>query len=292
MPRSVAEIEADIAKVKAEMALRDKYERGFNQPQTKVGWGSYIVSGDRGMLDQYQNRENQWKNMQEQQAYQAAERALQQKFQDEQAFKNRQFQAEQAVENRQLQKELAELNRRIADEDKMDEYMRMRSKAQTSLNYAKQRLDATPKENKAEYEAAQRDLALAQHDLDYYNKKVGYKEEKPKAEPPKEEPEAPKEDTREESKSVPVKLVDSKAIKRFKTKADIEEHVKKLEALDPNGQNKEIQEEIVRVKGLDTDEAKAARKKSWEAGKQLTGFNYRKWKESKEGKKLIEEFGE
>lgn len=263
MPRSVAEIEADIAKVKAEMALRDKYERGFNQPQTKVGWGSYIVSGDRGMLDQYQNRENLWKNMQEQQAYQSAERALQQKFQDEQAIKNRQFQAEQAVENRQLQKELAELNRRIADEDKMDEYMRMRSKAQTSLNYAKQRLDATPKENKADYEAAQRDLALAQHDLDYYNKKVGYKEEeekeKPKAEAPKEETEAPEEGTRDESKSVPVKLVDSKAIKRFKTKADKAAHKKKLMALDPNGQNKEVQEEIVRTDSLPTDEEREAK---------------------------------
>ena len=120
MPRSVAEIEADIAKVKAEMALRDKYERGFNQPQTKVGWGSYIVSGDRGMLDQYQNRENQWKNMQEQQAYQSAERALQQKFQDEQAIKNRQFQAEQAVENRQLQRDIALMNKEISKDDKKE----------------------------------------------------------------------------------------------------------------------------------------------------------------------------
>lgn len=89
MPRSLQEIDADIAQVKAEIALRDKYERGFNQPQTKVGWGSYIVNNDRGLLDQYQNRENQWKNLIKQQEFQAAERALQQKFQEEQNRLNR-----------------------------------------------------------------------------------------------------------------------------------------------------------------------------------------------------------
>lgn len=110
MARSIEEIQADIARVKAEMALRDKYERGFNQPQTKVGWGSYIVNGDRGLLDAYQNRENQWKNMQEQQAYQSAERALQQKFQEEEARKNR-----------DLQERIARMNRTSANEDKREE---------------------------------------------------------------------------------------------------------------------------------------------------------------------------
>ena len=56
MPRSVAEIQAEIAKVKQEIAARDMYR----QPQSQVGWGSYIVEGDRGMLDAYQNREDQY----------------------------------------------------------------------------------------------------------------------------------------------------------------------------------------------------------------------------------------
>ena len=73
MGRSIAEIQADIARTKAEIALRDKYTQGFNQPQTSVGWGSYIVSGDRGMLDQYQNREDAWKKAIEQQQFQATE---------------------------------------------------------------------------------------------------------------------------------------------------------------------------------------------------------------------------
>lgn len=73
MARSLEEIDADIAKVKAEMALRNKYTQGFNQPQTKVGWASYIINNDRGLLDQYQTREDAWKKQIEQQLYQAAE---------------------------------------------------------------------------------------------------------------------------------------------------------------------------------------------------------------------------
>lgn len=267
MPRSLQEIDADIAQVKAEIALRDKYIQGFNQPQTKVGWGSYIVNNDRGLLDQYQNRENQWKNAIEQQL----------------------FQAEQNRLSRESAEKIAGVNKAIAEEEKMDDYMRQRNRAITTLNYAKQRLDATPKENKAEYEAAARDVALAQHDVNYYNKKVGYKE--PEA-PVNDEQETPKTDSRDESKSVPVKITDSKAIKRFKTKAERKAHADKLAAMDPEGQSKEIQEEINRINGLDTDEDKAERKKAWEAGKTKSGFAFRKWKESKEGKKLIAEFGE
>lgn len=73
MARSLEEIDADIAKVKAEMALRNKYTQGFNQPHTKVGWASYIINNDRGLLDQYQTREDAWKKQIEQQLYQAAE---------------------------------------------------------------------------------------------------------------------------------------------------------------------------------------------------------------------------
>lgn len=271
MPRSVAEIQAEIAKVKQEIAARDMYR----QPQTQVGWGSYIVEGDRGMLDAYQNREDQYNKMMKQQEFQAAERALQQKFQ-----------AAEAEKNRQNALELARMNKSLANDEKLDDYMRLRAKAATTLSFAKQKRDATPKENKAEYEAAERDVALAQHDLDYYNKKVGYKE------PVKvSEPEPPKGESRDESKSVPVKLTDSKAKKRFKTKAERAEHIKTLEAMDPEGQNKEIQEEIVRVNGLDTDEDKAERKKAWDAAKNLKGFDLRDWANKPENKKLLKEFG-
>lgn len=71
MARSLAEINADIAKVKAEMARR------YNQPSTKAGWASYIINNDRGLLDQYQTREDAWKKQMEQQLYQAEQNRLQ-----------------------------------------------------------------------------------------------------------------------------------------------------------------------------------------------------------------------
>lgn len=94
MARSIEEIQADIAKVKARMALKEQNQ--YRQPQSRVGWGSYIVSGDRGMLDAYQNRENAWNTMMEQQM----------------------FQAEQNAKNRRLQERLAKVNKATAMDDK------------------------------------------------------------------------------------------------------------------------------------------------------------------------------
>lgn len=240
MPRSVAEIQAEIAKVKQEIAARDMYR----QPHSRVGWGSYIVEGDRGMLDAYQNREDQYNKLMKQQAFQAAEAAL-----------NRKFQEQEAAKNRQNALELALTNKSLANDEKLDDYMRLRAKAATTLSFAKQKRDATPKENKAEYEAAERDVALAQHDLDYYNKKVGYKEPVKTSEP---EPETPKANSRDKYKSVPVKLTDSKAIKHFKTEKERLNQIHELEIMDPEGQNKEIQEEIVRLNNLGSDESRKA----------------------------------
>lgn len=76
MSRSIEEIDRDIAQVKAEIALKNKYEQGFNQPQTRVGWGSYIAAGDPNVLKMYQDRENAYKNMISQQEFQAAQNEL------------------------------------------------------------------------------------------------------------------------------------------------------------------------------------------------------------------------
>lgn len=95
MPRSVAEIQAEIAKVKQEIATRDMYR----QPRTQVGWASYVGNGDRGLLDAYQNREDQYNKMMKQQQFQAAEAAL----------------------NRKNAQEIAAMNKSTALEDKRDE---------------------------------------------------------------------------------------------------------------------------------------------------------------------------
>lgn len=106
MPRSVAEIQAEIAKVKQEIAARDMYR----QPQSQVGWATYVGTGDRGLLDAYQNREDQYNKMMKQQAFQAAEAALARKFQEQEAAKNR----ENALK-------IASMNRSAASEDKQNE---------------------------------------------------------------------------------------------------------------------------------------------------------------------------
>lgn len=280
MPRSVAEIQAEIAKVKQEIATRDMYR----QPQSRVGWATYVGTGDRGLLDAYQNREDQYNKMMKQQQFQAAEAALARKFQEAENERNR--------ENARI---LAREQRRENSLYQMDENMKSRANAATKQQYAQYDLNQAIKSGvKDDIERAKMNLALANNELEYWNKRVGYAEPKEdkKAEEPVKKPESSEDKSREESKSVPVKLTDSKAKKRFKTKAEQANHVKSLEAMDPEGQSKEIQEEINRIKGLDTDEDKAVRKEKWKAGKNKKGFEFRKWKESQEGKKLIAEFGE
>lgn len=156
MPRSVAEIEADIARVKQEIVARNTYK----QPQTRVGWGSYIVEGDRGLLDAYQNRENQYNQMMQQQAYQSAERALQQKFQEEEARKNR-----------ELQLEIAKMNKESAREDKMDEYELNYRKAIAARNSAETALKFDKSDDPTIKQTLQRNLDDANAGVAYWGKK-------------------------------------------------------------------------------------------------------------------------
>lgn len=133
MPRSVAEIQADIDRVKAQIAYNQKYSQGFTQPSTKVGWNSYIINNDRGLLDQYQNRENAWR---QQMAQQEASKTMQ----------------------------LA---------DKMDEYNLNYLKAISARNYAQQALDMDKSDDPAIKSTLQRNLDDANASLAYWSKKLG-----------------------------------------------------------------------------------------------------------------------
>lgn len=145
MPRSIEEIQADIAKVKNEMALRDRYSQGFNQPSTKVGWNSYIINNDRGLLDQYQNREAAWRNMmaaQEAQERLADKNAEQARIEQEAVRKRDESKA-------QLEADLAqaEYDDAVARVD-MDrpETVTAAKKAALKLNYANSNLPYYDKE--------------------------------------------------------------------------------------------------------------------------------------------------
>lgn len=121
MPRSVADIQAEIAKVKQEIATRDMYR----QPQTQVGWASYVGTGDRGLLDMYQNREDQYNKMMKQQAFQAAEAALTRKFQEQENERNR----KNAMAMAKLSKESASDDRQNEAYLQYQKYILAREKA-------------------------------------------------------------------------------------------------------------------------------------------------------------------
>lgn len=58
----LAYLNKEIDKVKKQLADRQAKYESVPTPKTQVGWGSYIVNNDRGMLDKYQDAERAWYN--------------------------------------------------------------------------------------------------------------------------------------------------------------------------------------------------------------------------------------
>ena len=61
MPRSVEEIQNDIAKVKAEIALKNKYMNGYSAPTSNRGWGAYF-QGDKSVHQKALDEQTTWAN--------------------------------------------------------------------------------------------------------------------------------------------------------------------------------------------------------------------------------------
>lgn len=58
----LAYLNKEIDKVKKQLADRQAKYESVPTPKTQVGWSSYIVNNDRGMLDKYQDAERAWYN--------------------------------------------------------------------------------------------------------------------------------------------------------------------------------------------------------------------------------------
>ena len=58
----LAYLNKEIDNVKKQLADRQAKYESVPQPKTQVGWSSYIVNNDRGMLDKYQDAERAWYN--------------------------------------------------------------------------------------------------------------------------------------------------------------------------------------------------------------------------------------
>lgn len=139
------------------------------------GIANYVAFGDSDLLDR-----------------QLAEAAARRQMAVQQNF-----QKDEAIENRKLQEKLALINKTAAEADKMDENMLNRNKAAVKYDYAKAALEAADRTgNVADKTKATLDLALAKHELDYYNNRVNYQEPAVKNPPaPKPNPEGSSEPT-------------------------------------------------------------------------------------------------
>ena len=58
----LAYLNKEIDKVKKQLEARQSNYESVPQPKTQVGWSSYIVNNDRGLLDKYQDAERNWYN--------------------------------------------------------------------------------------------------------------------------------------------------------------------------------------------------------------------------------------
>lgn len=160
MPRSVAEIQAEIAKVKQEIATRDMYK----QPQSRVGWATYVGTGDRELLDAYQNREDQYNKMIKQQQFQAAEAALARKFQEAENERNRQNAKAVAAMNKEgAASDKAIARAKAADKERLDAEL-----AQAEYDDAINKVDLDKPETVLAAKKAAIKLNYANRNLPYY----------------------------------------------------------------------------------------------------------------------------
>lgn len=160
MPRSVAEIQAEIAKVKQEIATRNMYK----QPQSRVGWATYVGTGDRGLLDAYQNREDQYNKMIKQQQFQAAEAALARKFQEAENERNREnAKAIAAMNKEDAASDKAIARAKAADKERLDAEL-----AQAEYDDAINKVDLDKPETVLAAKKAAIKLNYANRNLPYY----------------------------------------------------------------------------------------------------------------------------
>lgn len=136
----LAQLNAEIEKVKKQLAARQSKYEEVPQPKTQVGWSSYIVNNDRGMLDKYQDAERQWYNLKEQERH---------------------------------AKELADKQRAQQDMMNMDENMKNRSIAAINYQYAQQALKLDNSRDPATKAMLEQKAAEAKATLDYWNKRTG-----------------------------------------------------------------------------------------------------------------------
>ena len=201
--QELALLNAHIDSLKKQIEERDarKQEAMNAQPKTRVGWASYIIDNDRGLLDKYADAERAWQVARQQNEY--ATRL---------ADKQR---AEQAEYNR-------------------DEWQLNLSKAQNEYTAASTALEIANKNgNKADINTAEQAVANAKASVDYWKKRLGLPTEVKKNDTP---PEGVQEDTPEGVQEDDKPIVSAESIiatakeeyKKNLTKKEIDAQMKAL----------------------------------------------------------------
>lgn len=261
----LAYLNKEIDKVKKQLEARQSKYESVPQPKTQVGWSSYIVNNDIGLLDKYQEAERAWYN----------------KLKDQEHAKE--------LANAQMEQQAAY---------RMDDNMKNRSLALNKLQYAKAALKNDTSNDPLIEEGLMRDVRNAKEELNYWNRALGLKEvelEEDNNPPKKDGNEDVNEDVKDDS-TTEVKIEDYSSITKIKNKAQKDAILKEMEANPAIKNNKAFKEQYNRIKAITPEDKKSSdkanRKSKWEEGRKLKGFDYRAWKESPEGKALIKEFGE
>lgn len=262
----LAYLNKEIDKVKNQLESRQSNYESVPQPKTQVGWSSYIVNNDRGMLDKYQDAERAWYN----------------KLKDQEHAKE--------LANAQMVQQAAY---------RMDENMKNRSLALNKLQYAQAALKNDTSNDPLVKAGLERDVRNATEELNYWDKALGIKYKEEDNNPPKKDNEVesnnPPVEIKDDS-TTDVKIEDYSSITKIMNQAEKDAILKEMESNPAIKNNKAFKEQYNRIKGITPEDKKANdkanRKAKWEEGRKLKGFDYRAWKESPEGKALIKEFGE
>ena len=264
----LAYLNKEIDKVKKQLADRQAIYESVPQPKTQVGWSSYIVNNDRGMLDKYQDAERAWYN----------------KLKDQEHAKE--------LANAQMEQQAAY---------RMDDNIKNRSLALNKLEYAKAALKNDTSDNDLIKSGLERDVRNAKEELNYWNRVLGLKEVELEEgnNPPKkyneEEQGKPQVEVKDD-RTTEVKIEDYSSITKIANQAQKDAILKEMESNPAIKNNKAFKEQYNRIKAITPEDKKSSdkanRKAKWEEGRKLKGFDYRAWKESPEGKALIKEFGE
>ena len=201
--QELALLNAHIDSLKKQIAERDarKQEAMNTQPKTRVGWASYIIDNDRGLLDKYADAERAWQTARQQNEY-AAQLADKQR-------------AEQAAYNR-------------------DEWQLNLSKAQNEYTAASAALAiANKNKDKEAINTATQAQANAKASVDYWKKRLGLPTEVTNNTPPEGEQDGTPKGNNEgdessASKGAIIKTARAKLNQNL-TKKEIEEQLKLLD---------------------------------------------------------------